>query len=145
MDLSLLPEILASTIRLSVPLVLACLAGLWSEKSGIVDIGLEGKMLAAAFAAAASASYFQSAWIGLAIAMQNGQGFAHHGTLHATTADRAGHFAVFVDRHRGAGVSRSGANDVDDSGDRDASSVVLPPFDVVENLTHEQPLRLCPR
>ena len=49
MDLSLIPEILASTIRLSVPLVLACLAGLLSEKSGIVDIGLEGKMLAAAF------------------------------------------------------------------------------------------------
>ena len=69
MDLSLLPEILASTIRLSVPLVLACLAGLWSEKSGIVDIGLEGKMLAAAFAAAASASYFQSAWLGLLIAI----------------------------------------------------------------------------
>ena len=69
MDLSLLSEILASTIRLSVPLVLACLAGLWSEKSGIVDIGLEGKMLAAAFAAAASAAYFQSAWIGLIIAI----------------------------------------------------------------------------
>jgi general nucleoside transport system permease protein len=69
MDLSLIAEILASTIRLSVPLVLACLAGLWSEKSGIVDIGLEGKMLAAAFAAAASASYFQSAWTGLAIAI----------------------------------------------------------------------------
>ena len=69
MDLSLLSEVLASTIRLTVPLVLACLAGLWSEKSGIVDIGLEGKMLAAAFAAAASASYFQSAWIGLVIAI----------------------------------------------------------------------------
>jgi general nucleoside transport system permease protein len=69
MDLSLLAEILASTIRLSVPLVLACLAGLWSEKSGIVDIGLEGKMLAAAFAAAASASYFGSAWIGLLFAI----------------------------------------------------------------------------
>lgn len=69
MDLSLLSEILASTIRLSVPLVLACLAGLWSEKSGIVDIGLEGKMLAASFAAAASAAYFQSAWIGLIIAI----------------------------------------------------------------------------
>ena len=58
MDLSLIAEILASTIRLSVPLVLACLAGLWSEKSGIVDIGLEGKMLAAAFAAAAAALLF---------------------------------------------------------------------------------------
>jgi general nucleoside transport system permease protein len=69
MDLSLVAEILASTIRLSVPLVLTCLAGLWSEKSGIVDIGLEGKMLAAAFAAAASASYFGSAWVGLMFAV----------------------------------------------------------------------------
>jgi ABC-type uncharacterized transport system permease subunit len=76
MDFSLLPEILASTIRLSVPLVLACLAGLWSEKSGIVDIGLEGKMLAAAFAAAASASYFQSAWLGLLIAIAVSLGFS---------------------------------------------------------------------
>ena len=69
MDLWLFAEILASTIRVSVPLVLACLAGLWSEKSGVVDIGLEGKMLAAAFAAAAAASYFQSAWVGLFFAI----------------------------------------------------------------------------
>ena len=52
MDFSILPEILSSTIRMSVPLILACIAGLWSERSGIVDIGLEGKMLAAAFMAA---------------------------------------------------------------------------------------------
>ena len=45
-------EILASTIRYTVPLILACIAGLWSERSGIVDIGLEGKMLIAAFVAA---------------------------------------------------------------------------------------------
>jgi simple sugar transport system permease protein len=76
MDLSLIAEVLASTIRLSVPLVLACLAGLWSEKSGIVDIGLEGKMLAAAFAAAASASYFQSAWLGLFFAILVSLAFA---------------------------------------------------------------------
>ena len=49
--MDLYAEILASTIRMSVPLVLAALAGLWSERSGIVDIGLEGKMLAAAFVA----------------------------------------------------------------------------------------------
>ncbi len=69
MDISLVPEILASSIRMSVPLILACLAGLWSERSGIVDIGLEGKMLAAAFAAASAAFYFQSAWMGLFIAI----------------------------------------------------------------------------
>lgn len=69
MDFSLLPEILSSTIRMSVPLILACLAGLWSERSGIVDIGLEGKMLAGAFAAACAAAYFQSAWMGLLFAI----------------------------------------------------------------------------
>jgi simple sugar transport system permease protein len=60
-------QTLDSTIRLSVPLLLACLAGLYSERSGIFDIGLEGKMLAGAFAAAAAASVFHSAWIGLGI------------------------------------------------------------------------------
>ena len=44
--------ILASSLRLAVPLIFACIAGLWSERSGIVDIGLEGKMLVAAFASA---------------------------------------------------------------------------------------------
>jgi simple sugar transport system permease protein len=58
--------ILDSALRLSIPLLAACLAGLWSERSGIVDIGLEGKMLVAAFAAAAAAHTFDSAWIGLA-------------------------------------------------------------------------------
>jgi simple sugar transport system permease protein len=57
--------ILASGIRLSVPLIFACLAGLWSERSGIVDIGLEGKMLTGAFAAAAVAIMTGSAWAGL--------------------------------------------------------------------------------
>jgi ABC-type uncharacterized transport system permease subunit len=54
-----------SGIRLAVPLILACLAGLWSERSGIVDIGLEGKMLTGAFAAAVVATYTGSAWLGL--------------------------------------------------------------------------------
>jgi general nucleoside transport system permease protein len=56
---------LDSTIRLAVPLILACLAGLYSERAGIVDIGLEGKLLAAAFAAAAASAVFGNAWIGL--------------------------------------------------------------------------------
>ncbi len=57
--------ILDSTTRLAVPLLLACLAGLYSERAGIVDIGLEGKLLAAAFAAAATSAVVGSAWIGL--------------------------------------------------------------------------------
>ncbi|MGL4811582.1 MAG: ABC transporter permease [Beijerinckiaceae bacterium] len=65
MDFETIAVILASTVRLSTPLLFACLAGLWSEKSGIVDIGLEGKMLAAAFAAAICAHVSGSAWVGL--------------------------------------------------------------------------------
>ncbi|KND20229.1 sugar ABC transporter permease [Pannonibacter phragmitetus] len=57
--------ILDSTVRLSAPLLLACLAGLYSERSGIVDIGLEGKMLGAAFGAASVAFITGNAWAGL--------------------------------------------------------------------------------
>lgn len=57
--------ILDATLRVSTPLILAALAGLFSERSGVVDIGLEGKMLGAAFAAAATAAVTGSAWFGL--------------------------------------------------------------------------------
>ena len=58
-------QLLDLTIRSAVPLLLACLAGLYSERSGIVDIGLEGKMLGGAFSAAAAAAVTGSAWVGL--------------------------------------------------------------------------------
>ena len=58
-------SILAATLRLAAPLVLAALGGLFSERSGIIDIGLEGKMLGSAFAAAAMAAVSGSAWAGL--------------------------------------------------------------------------------
>jgi len=57
--------LLASTLRVSVPLILAALAGLFSERSGVVDVGLEGKMLAAAFAAGAIAAVADDPWLGL--------------------------------------------------------------------------------
>lgn len=61
--------ILDSTVRLSTPLLLACLAGLYSERSGIVDIGLEGKMLGAAFGAGAVGYLTGNAWLGLLAGM----------------------------------------------------------------------------
>jgi general nucleoside transport system permease protein len=66
MDPGTIITVFDSALRLSIPLLAACLAGLWSERSGVVDIGLEGKMLVAAFAAAAAAAETDSAWIGLA-------------------------------------------------------------------------------
>lgn len=57
---------LAATIRVATPLLLAALAGMFSERSGVIDLGLEGKMLGAAFAAAAVSAITGSAWLGLA-------------------------------------------------------------------------------
>ena len=65
MDLLTVLQVLDSTVRLATPLLLACLAGLFSERAGIFDIGLEGKMLAAAFLSAAVAYTSGSAWVGL--------------------------------------------------------------------------------
>jgi simple sugar transport system permease protein len=65
MDFATLLQVLDSTVRLATPLLLACLAGLFSERAGIFDIGLEGKMLAAAFFSAAVAALTGSVWLGL--------------------------------------------------------------------------------
>ncbi|MCV3272224.1 ABC transporter permease [Roseobacter sinensis] len=65
MDFLTFVQLLDSTVRLATPLLLACLAGLFSERAGIFDIGLEGKMLAAAFFSAAIAALSGSVWLGL--------------------------------------------------------------------------------
>ena len=65
MDLDTILQVAGSSLRLATPLLLACLAGLFSERAGIFDIGLEGKMLAAAFAAGAFSAVTGSAWVGL--------------------------------------------------------------------------------
>ncbi|NUB45068.1 ABC transporter permease [Fertoebacter nigrum] len=65
MDYATLLQILDSTLRLATPLLLACLAGLFSERAGIFDIGLEGKMLMAAMASGAVAALSGSVWLGL--------------------------------------------------------------------------------
>ncbi len=65
MDFLTLIQVLDSTVRLATPLLLACLAGLYSERAGIFDIGLEGKMLMAAFFSAAIAASTGNVWLGL--------------------------------------------------------------------------------
>ena len=69
MDLATLLQIAGSSLRLATPLLLACLAGLYSERAGIFDIGLEGKMLGGAFAAGSVAYLTQSVTMGLLAAM----------------------------------------------------------------------------
>jgi simple sugar transport system permease protein len=68
--------LLAGTLRLAVPLYLAALGGFFSERAGIVDVGLEGKMLISAFGAAAAAHVSGSPWIGLLAGLGAGVSFA---------------------------------------------------------------------
>lgn len=58
-------QLLGATIRVATPLVLAAFAGMYCERAGVVDIGLEGKMLAGAFFSAAVASATMNPWLGL--------------------------------------------------------------------------------
>jgi general nucleoside transport system permease protein len=64
--------LLAATIRVATPLLLAALAGLFSERAGVIDLGLEGKMLGAAFASATVAAITGSAWLGLSAGIATG-------------------------------------------------------------------------
>jgi simple sugar transport system permease protein len=61
-------SILGATIRYSTPLILAALGGMFSERAGVINIALEGIMLAGAFTAAAVTVYTENPWIGLIVA-----------------------------------------------------------------------------
>lgn len=77
--IDLLVPTLGAALRLATPLLFAALAGLYSERSGILDLGLEGKMLAGAFAAGVLAAATGSAVVGLlgAILLSTGLGLLH--------------------------------------------------------------------
>lgn len=69
-------SLLFSAVRLATPLLLAALGGLYSERSGVINIALEGLMLAGAFTAAVVTHYSNNPWVGLIAAVVAGMGVA---------------------------------------------------------------------
>jgi simple sugar transport system permease protein len=87
MDELLIGTLLASTLRVATPLILCALAATMSERAGVIDLGLEGKMLATAFAAASAGAATGSLplaiaaaiVIGLTLSMLHGFACVSHG------------------------------------------------------------------
>lgn len=88
-------DLVLSSLRLATPLLLAALGGVVSERAGVVNIALEGKLLAGAFAAAAVAYATSSPWLALPAAAAVG---ALVGLLHAVfcVVMRGDHIVVGV-------------------------------------------------
>ena len=73
---AILVSILLSTFWVSVPLVFAALGGMMSERSGVINIALEGLMLIGAFSAATAAALTHSPWIRAGYGMLAGMALA---------------------------------------------------------------------
>ena len=65
-------NLLAGAIRVTIPIAFAALAGMLSERAGIINMGLEGMMLFGAFFSVVGSYITGSAWLGLLFAMAAG-------------------------------------------------------------------------
>ncbi|PWU19501.1 MAG: sugar ABC transporter permease [Verrucomicrobia bacterium] len=72
----MISQLLASTLRLSTPLIFAAMGGMLSERSGVINIALEGLMLMGALGAAVGTVATHSPWLGLLIGMGAGLAMA---------------------------------------------------------------------
>src|SRR5262245_15633917 len=69
-------EILAAAIRIATPLLFAALGGILSERAGVFAVGLEGMMLAGAFAGVIATHALGNAALGLAASALGGVALA---------------------------------------------------------------------
>jgi simple sugar transport system permease protein len=83
--LSSIISLLAATLRISPPIALASIGGAYSERSGIINIGLEGMILIGAFTGVMATHYVGNPWIGVLAAIIAGGLF---GLLHAVLCIR---------------------------------------------------------
>jgi len=67
-----LPGMLQATLTAATPLTLGAISGIFCERSGIINIAIEGMMLSGALTAVAFASLFDSLWVGLLAASLTG-------------------------------------------------------------------------
>lgn len=72
LNITFLIALLSASLRLSVPILLAALGGMYSERAGVVNIGLEGMMLTGAFAGVVGSYFSGSQWIGVLVAIISG-------------------------------------------------------------------------
>lgn len=75
-SVAMLGFLLRTTLQMATPLVLTALGGMYSERSGIVNIGLEGMMLIGAFSAAAATYFSGNPWLGLIVGVFSGGALA---------------------------------------------------------------------
>jgi ABC-type uncharacterized transport system permease subunit len=83
--LSSIVSLLAATLRISPPIVLASIGGTYSERTGIINIGLEGMILMGAFAGVVGSHFLGNPWLGVVCALIAGGAL---GLLHAVLCIR---------------------------------------------------------